>query len=204
MIDSLGMTVEHKQIKVDYFGQQIEVDEGIADLLQLIWKNGIYTALSCEDNRSHDEEGNLIDDNIDEIIWISFPSPNYLILFLNIVAKYPVDWEKEGINFWDTMYSRIVGGYGDGKFDWKYSIFPWNKGVEETIVDHGGKNNTEAIEKFTGTNKFEFDASVRFSKKEVPEIMKNLQEYYDTSSTNKTIYTINQIFVNREVVREPK
>ena len=42
----------HKQVKVYYFGydEEIEVDEDIADLLQLIWKQGYRTIMSCQNN----------------------------------------------------------------------------------------------------------------------------------------------------------
>ena len=53
------MDSKHKQVSVDYFGDIIEVDEGIVDLLQMIWKSGFDTLLSCEDN-------------IDNCIWINF------------------------------------------------------------------------------------------------------------------------------------
>jgi hypothetical protein len=46
----------HKQVLVDYFDGKIEVNEGISEL---IWKSGITTSLSCEDN-------------VDNCIWICF------------------------------------------------------------------------------------------------------------------------------------
>ena len=55
---------KHKQVNVVCFGDNIEVDEGIADLLQMIWKSGFMTFLSCEDN-------------IDNCIWINFPLSDF-------------------------------------------------------------------------------------------------------------------------------
>jgi hypothetical protein len=39
----------HKQTRVKYRGQMIDVDAGIKDFLQELWALGIETAASCED-----------------------------------------------------------------------------------------------------------------------------------------------------------
>ena len=44
------MSTQHPQVKVDYFGYEVEVDEEISDLLQLIWSCGYKTYNSCQDN----------------------------------------------------------------------------------------------------------------------------------------------------------
>lgn len=41
----------HQQVSVSCFGHIIQVDEGIAPLLQLLWKLNIHTYNSCQDNK---------------------------------------------------------------------------------------------------------------------------------------------------------
>lgn len=43
------MDTDHPQVKVNYFGNEIEVYEEIVDLLQLIWSQGYKTNSSCQD-----------------------------------------------------------------------------------------------------------------------------------------------------------
>ena len=138
---------DHEQVSVN--GKL--VDKGIAPLLKLIWKHKIETTNSCEDNQPG-------------LIWIEFLNMKNLTKFLNLIAKYP---NKNEV-FWKTMYSRIMGN-SDEKDNWKYDIHPINWGVDEEIVDD------EAIETFSGKHDIDFTISVRFSKKEVPEIMKALK-----------------------------
>lgn len=38
----------HPQVQVDYHGRAIRVDEGIAELLQMVWRAGIKTSYSCQ------------------------------------------------------------------------------------------------------------------------------------------------------------
>lgn len=40
----------HTQINVEYQGRQVSVDAGLATTLQMVWKQGYETYLSCEDN----------------------------------------------------------------------------------------------------------------------------------------------------------
>lgn len=47
-----SMSTQHPQVKVNYFGYEEEVDEEIADLLQLIWSCGYKTYNSCQDNNN--------------------------------------------------------------------------------------------------------------------------------------------------------
>lgn len=160
----------HEQIEVDYFGRTIEVDKGIADLLQLIWSHNIRTYMSCE---------NVSEPHESETVWICFLSLRYCNSFLEIVAKYSEDY--------DSMYRRImmeahtsvlypadkrvpwVVENDGGESNWQYSFFPINIGVDVEIKDN------EAFETFSGVNDFEFRFSVRFKKTEIPEIMENLR-----------------------------
>jgi hypothetical protein len=91
----------HKQVKVSYDNLIVEVDEGLAPLLTVIWKHGIDTCLSCEEN-------------FPGIAWIMFDTAYDAEKFLNLVfvrnRKKP---------FWETMDGRITEC---GKDNWEYSV----------------------------------------------------------------------------------
>lgn len=44
------MSVYHNQVEIEHGDMRAEVDEGIADLILVLWKLGIETVLSCENN----------------------------------------------------------------------------------------------------------------------------------------------------------
>lgn len=194
------MQTEHKQVTVNCFGNQIEVDKGISELLKLIWNCEIRTCLSCENNNPFDNKDTLIEDlksldsksltgfiedyDVADIgVWIAFATPGDLRKFLDIVAKYPSDNNKDRAeNFCDTMYSRIIRESNNCKHDWKYDFYPYDRGVKVEIKEVDGE--TWAIDKFSGKSEFNFEASVRFNKMEIPEIMKYLREYIDLKKKN--------------------
>lgn len=44
------MDIQHPTVSMDYNGDSIDIDEDIAELIGLIWKSGIATYMSCQDN----------------------------------------------------------------------------------------------------------------------------------------------------------
>ena len=74
----------------------IEVDSGIAEMLELLWSLGIETDNSCEDNGPHGTGG---------MVWIGFHSCSDLWQFLRrAVPKY------------DALYAAMA--------EWHFSLFP--------------------------------------------------------------------------------
>lgn len=146
---------EHEQVLIE--GKY--VDKGIANLLKLIWSKGIKTVNSCEENKPG-------------IIWIQFQSINDLNKFLNRIARYP---KGHGENFWDTMYGRMMN-LSNEKENWNYDmVIPVNYGVEEKLIKNSkSSSGYEAIETFTGKHDIDFNPSLRFPKKDLTEIMRNL------------------------------
>lgn len=136
----------HKQILTE--GKYI--DKGIATLLQAIWKHGIRTTNSCEENQPG-------------IVWIEFLTIGELNKFLNLIAVYP----KKNEIFWKTLYSRIISN--SEKDNWKYNINIIDWGVDVKIV------GDEAISTFKGKHNLDFTASVRFPKSDLKEILKRLK-----------------------------
>ena len=56
------------------YGDKVQIDEEIAELIQLIWNTGLYTWNSCQDNFGY--------------VWIHFASADEASEFLTIVQKY--------------------------------------------------------------------------------------------------------------------
>lgn len=83
----------------------IEVDEGIAPLLQDIWNHGIVTCNSCQENRPG-------------MMWIEFLGPEDAEAFLTRIASGldPIGSPQAG----NWLYSRIKSGDGG----WQYAAHP--------------------------------------------------------------------------------
>ncbi len=79
----------HRQVTVQVGDWQAEIDEGIAPLIQEIWRAGIETFMSCQ----QDFHG---------WIWIQFADVKNAVAFLNVVAPY-----EEATEGPDTLYSRM-------------------------------------------------------------------------------------------------
>ena len=65
---------DHKQIDVEYNDAIITVDEGIVELLTMIWKEGYETFNSCQNNFGN--------------IWIEFDMYSFHIRFCVDVQKF--------------------------------------------------------------------------------------------------------------------
>lgn len=136
---------EHKQVTVEHWGDEMQVDEGLAKLLPLIWKLRVGTFNSCQEQ-----------EHCNGMAWIQFASFDDFKRFMNYVAKYPSEDEV----FWETLYGRMVGSGSDD--DWLYTMHIENQGVEETLIDD------TIIEKHLGFNCFDASISVRFPPSDVP------------------------------------
>lgn len=101
---------EHETVKLWYepYKDYIDIDRNIAPLINEIWKAGIETNNSCEDNISE------IYDDEDICMWISFDSEFDMYHFLTIIF--------DGISKYGEFFARTNCNSND-KFKWKYSIW---------------------------------------------------------------------------------
>lgn len=137
----------HKQVEVRRDDETVLVDEGMAEILPLLWSCGIRTVNSCQEN----QEGRA---------WIQFLTAEDASNFLNLGTKYPKKFRK----FWNTSYGRATQcGSID---DWEYSILPENWGVEDEDVDN------EVIHHYLGYNDFKFFVSIRFPVRDIAKIVR--------------------------------
>jgi hypothetical protein len=99
--------IEHKQTVVldPASNTMIEVDEGIAPLLQVIWSCGIITCNSCQENKPG-------------IIWIEFLAAEDAEAFLTRIVSGLDPINSPEADNW--LYSRITGANGG----WQYTAHP--------------------------------------------------------------------------------
>lgn len=149
---------QHKQVKVKYLGNEIEVDEGLGELLPLIWKLGCNTCNSCQEN-------------MPGITWIQFGQSGSLNIFLNAIAQYPENHPEP----WNTLYGRMMK-YNHStkreKTDWKYDVHPVNFGTYDKVSEDG--KYVEEI--YSGRNLMEISISVRFPMTDIPLLIQILKD----------------------------
>lgn len=145
----------HKQLLITWGGQETEVDEELAPLILGLWKRGIVTVNSCQENQPG-------------IAWIEFLTAEDAAAFLDLVARY-----EEGV---DTLYNRI-----NHRWDWtdenkplsapfwKYDVHPIDAGIVEELTDEGTMS-----EEHMGVNKFYFSVSIRFPRTDLPRILERV------------------------------
>jgi hypothetical protein len=104
--------VEHKQVMINnpVLNKMIEVDKGIAPLLDAIWNLGIMTCNSCQENQPG-------------IIWIEFSRAQDAEAFLTSIVSCLDPINSPEADNW--LYSRIIGQNGVGQNGgWRYSAHP--------------------------------------------------------------------------------
>lgn len=94
----------HKQVWVG----DVEVDEGIAELLKVIWLKGYHTLLSCQGGHTRDEDH---DHSFIGKSFIVFSNYNYAHLFHARTVKLLVDSVPGYWGFTDP-HERIDSGAG--------------------------------------------------------------------------------------------
>jgi len=152
------MNTTHKQVFVRVGDMEAEVDQGIAALIREIWKAGIGTLNSCQENQPG-------------IVWIEFVTCEDARCFLNIVAAY-----EDGL---DTLYNRARQGWNPIDEDdmmhpfWSYDIHPEDLALQEEIDDAGDV----LAETHPGAPEFEFSVSIRFPECDYPLVLKRLKEH---------------------------
>lgn len=93
----------HRQVPVPYDGGTVEVDEGLAELLPVVWAHGARTSASCADDGGHAS--------------ITFASPADAVVLLNLATDEDTPdlpywtYEAEAVN-----RSRDTGGAPDHAF----------------------------------------------------------------------------------------
>lgn len=160
---------EHPQVSIqvapDY---TLDVDDGIADLITEIWRVGLTTTLSCQDNRTKEAPSGCI--------WIEFTSAAEAEAFLDIVSG-PYSDDP------DSLYNRIRHGgcppHCDGvdcyqeHGPWRYSV-----GVDDQNID-GWEEKDDWVEESVGPPWFLFSLSVRFPHRDYEVVLSRMRSAPD-------------------------
>ena len=153
------------QVTPDYI---VPVDEGIAELITEIWRAGLTTALSCQDNCYEEAPSGCI--------WIEFTSAPEAEAFLGFVSG-PYSDDP------DSLYSRIREGGCPSDCNgvdchqkhgaWRYSV-----GVEDLNVN-GWEEGDYWVEKSVGPPQFLFLLSVRFPHRDYGDVLRRMRSAPD-------------------------
>lgn len=143
------METEHKQIKVQYGEMAAEVDEGIAPLILEMWKAGITTFMSCENNNN---EYN----NLGDVMWVAVPEFD-VSPFLNCILG---NRERDGLYYRVIMETQTED-------DWIYDVLidDLSLVIRNDEVDYDGPPNMG------------FTVSIRFPVADYPEVLRRMSEY---------------------------
>jgi hypothetical protein len=66
----------HATITLEYQGEPVEIDAGIAELIESLWAQGVETSGSCEDGGTSGEESTPVG-----IAWVTFPQLRDVLRF---------------------------------------------------------------------------------------------------------------------------
>lgn len=137
----------HPTIKVRVNGTEADIDVMIAPLIEEVWKAGIATGLSCQDNPPG-------------WVWLWFPTVVDCEQFLNVVADFDEDP--------NSLYNRIRQAWTSDHEDkfWRYDLSFDDLSVEE---------NEDGTEVCTASPDFVGGVSVRFPHEDLPEVLEMLR-----------------------------
>jgi hypothetical protein len=154
---------EHPQKHIKVGRREACVDEGIAPLIEELWKADIDTCLSCQENRPG-------------IIWIDFITPYDAGQFLSIVAH---EHDPDPA----SLYNRICQEWvpPDGALpDWDYATRPTDLNVEQTFDEDG-----YVVEIPLGKPKIVFSCSVRFPQQDYAMALERMKQHNARKSASK-------------------
>ena len=137
----------------------VPIDADIAPLITALWKSGIDTLNSCQDNGP------------DHQVWIEFATAYDASRFLNaVIGRFGND---------RTVYGRAMGTAMDTPDAWTYAVFPHNFGIDEQIIDD------ELVERRIGPNDVDFSISIRFPRRDFAPILRRLEPALQPTSFAK-------------------
>jgi hypothetical protein len=153
-----GGLPEHKQVPIAWEGRYAEVDEDLAPLILSLWKVGIDTSNSCQEN-------------LHDFAWVEFPTMVDAMKFVDLVAVFPDEGEVYTLSdhlfvgdasLWELSLGSFTGCGGDRHR--QYGVNVHNRGVEE-----------EVVRTCVGPSDFEFPVPIHFRREDLPLILERLQ-----------------------------
>lgn len=176
---------DHNQITVFYPGYQdfIEVDEGIAHLLQTLWDAKIRTCNSCEEN----EPG---------MIWIEFYSMKEVERLLTILIKSLGDRIHKHPEINDWFCYRILGHDGEKLKPWHFDAYP--------NLSPTRPNQRSIYPKKIFDSRVELSVSVRFPKEDNQVVIDLVSKYLKNGLDNfEELSDAQWNYVKRYIPQQP-
>lgn len=154
MIDDEVWTPHHPQVVIQHGDQEAEVDEGIAPLILELWKAGIDTMMSCQDNNGR--------------VWLAFPDPVDATGFLNLAADFDTDVH--------SLYNALGAGEYEPE-DWEN--FRENRAwhYQASPIDYGAGLGDDDELYDRGYRDFGFHISIRFPQQDYPVVLARLKAW---------------------------
>jgi hypothetical protein len=140
----------HPQTLIEHAGMQAEVDREMASLILDLWRLGLRTVNSCQDNFGK--------------VWIEFAGGGEAEAFASIAAG-------EFVFDANALYSRVLG-WGeadDPELVWLYDAIP-DDGHVQWIGEH-----PDQTPKATGSPLVTFTVSVRFPRSDLREVERRVR-----------------------------
>ena len=164
----------HETVRVEFGEREVDIDVEIAPLITEIWKTGMLTVNSCQENKPG-------------IAWIQFVMPAMANDFVNIVAG-PYSEEL------DSLYNRAraAGGGNAGPVEvagnmntepvegaWEYDTYPFNL---TTAASNGCVEEDP-----TGLLASNVLVSIRFPHADLPILLERLRTFNDQKHRNQPV-----------------
>jgi hypothetical protein len=145
----------HEQIHIKHEDFEADVDAGLAPLILEIWKAGIPTTMSCEEN-------------LPGWAWIDFLTAEDAEHFLSSVARYDANVY--------SLYNRIAQAWdpptGAVEGCWEYTLTVNDMAVSQVEIEDG-----VIEESCNGSSVFFISVSIRFPRSDLPTLLRNMTDY---------------------------
>jgi hypothetical protein len=151
------LELKHKQVEVynPFYEENIRVDEGMAELLTLLWDMDIFTTVSCQET----EPG---------FMWLNMPADEATLFMMALSFKRDDDLKSDP----PSLYPRMMMMRPDSDDSWKYHVRPRDE-AEKYIFEHEDDDFSAPV-KLEGQTMLYFDIHISFPISDYPLIMERL------------------------------
>ena len=152
---SKARSTKHQTVRISHEDQEADVDKQIAPLIKQMWKAGIETYQSCQDNPPG-------------WVWIQFASSHELERFLSIIGDYEAAL--------GSLHDRMRHGYdriaGPRVGQWHYVVVADDLAVDEVDTEAG---DTQEI--CVGPPDFMLLIGVHFPHADLPQVFRRMKRF---------------------------
>jgi len=156
----------HNQVEVynPIYEEKVEVDEGMVELLTLMWDMGLLTSLSCQENKPG-------------IMWINMPHDDASWFMTALSMQRDNDLANDS----SSLYGRMMRLEEDD--NWDFDINPKDEAESYSFDQEGFDADEDGFEDDfvtvtrEGPSRIHFDINIRFPVSEYPIIIQRLKVF---------------------------